>query len=253
MGETTDREARAEETYARLFGSRDRSAPDNDPEFGRILRTFIFGDVFSTGDLNDTTRELITVTVLATLNTLNQLRAHTRAALNVGVTPVELREAVYQLAPFIGFPRTLNAVAALNEVFDDRGVPLPLPLPPQATTTDTDRFARGRAIQEPLYGTEIADELADEPLAGVMPRFLTEFLFGDLYSRTGLELATRELLILCALATLGLERQLRPHVTGAIKAGSSRDSVLAALIHCFPYIGFPNAMNAIRVVREVTQ
>ena len=253
MSETTDREARAEETYARLFGPRDRSAPDNDPEFGRILRTFIFGDVFATGGLNDATRELITVTVLASLNTLNQLKAHTRAALNVGVTPVELREAIYQLAPFIiiGFPRTLNAVAALNEVLDDLGVPLPLP--PQATTTDTDRYAHGRAIQEPLYGTEIADELADEPLAGAMPRFLTEFLFGDLYSRTGLDLETRELLILCALATLGLERQLRPHVTGAIKAGNSRDTVLAALIHCFPYIGFPNAMNAIRVVREVTQ
>jgi 4-carboxymuconolactone decarboxylase len=251
MSEMTDREARAEETYARLFEPRDTSAPDNDPEFGRILRTFIFGDVFATGDLNDVTRELITVTVVATLNTLAQLKAHTRAALKVGVSPVELREAIYQLAPFIGFPRTLNAVAALNEVFDDLGVPLPLP--PQTTTTDTDRYAHGRAIQEPLYGTEIADELADEPLAGVMPRFLTEFLFGDLYSRTGLDLETRELLILCALATLGLEPQLRPHVTGAIKAGNSRDTVLAALIHCFPYIGFPNAMNAIRVVREVTQ
>jgi alkylhydroperoxidase/carboxymuconolactone decarboxylase family protein YurZ len=105
MSEMTDREARAEETYARLFGPRDTSAADNDPEFGRILQTFIFGDVFATGDLNDPTRELITVTVLATLNTLPQLKAHTRAALQVGVTPVELREAVYQLAPFIGFPR----------------------------------------------------------------------------------------------------------------------------------------------------
>jgi 4-carboxymuconolactone decarboxylase len=182
MSEMTDREARAEETYARLFGPRDTSAPDNDPEFGRILRTFIFGDVFATGDLNDATRELITVTVLATLNTLPQLKAHTRAALQVGITPVELREAVYQLAPFIGFPRTLNAVAALNEVFDAHGIPLPLP--PQTTTTDSDRYARGRAIQAPLYGTEIADELADEPLAGVMPKFLTEFCFGDLYTCT---------------------------------------------------------------------
>ena len=83
--------------------------------------------MFTTGDLNDATRELITVTVLATLNTLTQFQAHTRAALKVGVTPVELREAVYQLAPFIGFPRTLNAVAALNEVFDALGVPLPCP------------------------------------------------------------------------------------------------------------------------------
>jgi hypothetical protein len=72
-------------------------------------------------------RELITVTVLACLQTLPQLRSHTAAALNVGVQPVEIREAMYQLAPFIGFPRTLNAVAAVNEVFRERGITLPLP------------------------------------------------------------------------------------------------------------------------------
>ena len=251
MSETTDREARAEETYARLFGPRDTSAPDNDPEFGRILRTFIFGDVFATGDLNDTTRELITVTVLATLNTLAQLKAHTHAALNVGVTPVELREAIYQLAPFIGFPRTLNAVTALNEVFDALGVPLPsLRSRPRPTPTGTRTAAPSK---RPSTAPRSPTSLPVSRWPGVMPRLLTEFLFGDLYSRTGLELETRELLVLCALATLGLERQLRPHVAGAIKAGSSRDTVLAALIHCFPYIGFPNAMNAIRVVREVTR
>ena len=109
----SERQAHAEATYERLFGPRDTTAADNDPELMEILRRFIFGDVFDTGVLDDQTRELITVTVLACLQTLPQLKSHTAAALNVGVQPIQIREAIYQLAPFIGFPRTLNAIATI--------------------------------------------------------------------------------------------------------------------------------------------
>ena len=90
--------------------------------------------------------------MLACLQTLPQLKAHTAAALNVGVQPIQIREAIYQLAPFIGFPRTLNAVATINEVFQDRGIELPLPA--QGTVSDADRYPKGLAEQAPLYGTE---------------------------------------------------------------------------------------------------
>ena len=117
----SERQAHAEATYERLFGPRDSGAPDNDPELMEILRRFIFGDVFGTGVLDDRVRELITVTVLACLQALPQLKSHTAAALNVGVQPIQIREAIYQLAPFIGFPRTLNALATINEVFPGPG------------------------------------------------------------------------------------------------------------------------------------
>ena len=198
-----DRIQRSEQTYTRLFGPRDTTAPDPDPELGAILRRLIFGEVFHTGDLDDRTRELITVTVLTTMQTLPQLKAHTGAALNVGATPVQLREAVYQCAPFIGFPKTLNAVAVLNEVFTARGIDLPLPH--QGTTTEEGRFEAGRAIQIPIYGDEIAESVAGlpDPFHEAVPRFLTAFGFGDFYTRDGLDVPTRELLILCLLAALG--------------------------------------------------
>ena len=63
--DTSERQANAEATSERLFGSRGSSAADNDPELMEILRRFIFGDVFDTGVLDDRSRELITVTVLA--------------------------------------------------------------------------------------------------------------------------------------------------------------------------------------------
>jgi 4-carboxymuconolactone decarboxylase len=139
----SERQAHAEATYERLFGPRDSSAPDNDPELMEILRRFIFGDVCDTGVLGDRIRELITVTVLACLQALPQLKSHTAAALNVGVQPIQIRKAVYQMAPFVGFPRTLNAVATINEVFQDQGIEMPLPA--QGTVSDADRYSRGLA------------------------------------------------------------------------------------------------------------
>ncbi len=62
----------------------------DDPELMTILQRFIFGEVFYIGDLSDTTRELLTITALATNQTLPQLKAHTNAALNIGVKPIEI-------------------------------------------------------------------------------------------------------------------------------------------------------------------
>ena len=250
--EMSERQVHAEATYERLFGPRDSSAPDHDPELMEILRRFIFGDVFDTGVLDDRTRELITVTVLACLQTLPQLKSHTAAALNVGVQPIEIREAIYQLAPFIGFPCTLNAVATINDVFRTRDIELPLPV--QGTVSDADRYREGLAEQAPLYGNEIKDNLADlpEPFNERLPRFLTEFCFGDFYTRGGLSLAQRELLVLCALATMGdTSAQLGPHGRACIQVGNSKTVVVAALVHCFPYIGFPRAVAAIRAVKSL--
>jgi len=250
--EMSERQARAETVYERLFGPRDTSAPDDDPELMEILRRFIFGDVFDTGGLDDQTRELITVTVLACLQTWPQLKSHTVAALNVGVQPIEIREAIYQLAPFIGFPRTLIAAATVNEAFQAQDITLPLP--DQGTVTDADRYPKGLAEQAPLYGDEIKDNLADlpQPFNDLLPRFLTEFCFGDFYTRNGLTLAQRELLVLCALATIGdTAAQLGPHGRACIQVGNSKDAVVAALVHCFPYIGFPRAIAAIRAVKNL--
>lgn len=248
----SERRAHAEATYERLFGPRDAAAPEDDPELMGILRGFIFGDVFDTGVLADQTRELVTVTVLACLQTLPQLTSHTVAALNVGVEPVAIREAIYQLAPFIGFPRTLNAVATINEAFRARGISLPLP--EQGTVTEDERYERGLALQAPLYGNEIKDNLADlpAPFPTALPRFLTEFCFGDFYTRAGLTLAQRELLVLCALATIGdTAAQLGPHGRACLQTGNTKTEVVAALVHCFPYIGFPRTVAAIRAVKDL--
>lgn len=239
--------------YTALFGGEALTGQGTDPEFMAILQKFIFGEVFAVGELDLKTRELITCTTLAVMQTLPQLKAHVAAALNVGATPVELREALYQCAPFIGFPKTLNAIAVMNEVFAEKGIKLPLE--PQGTVTEENRHEKGYAVQEPLYGDEIRKRFADVPggMGEDVARFLTDYYFGEICTRGGLDMKTRELLVYCVLTTIEADSQLRSHTLGNIKLGNSKETLTAAVIQCLPYIGFPSAMKALNIIQSIIQ
>ena len=232
----------ARETFTRLFGVEPQPHP-TDPELFDILQNEIFDEAFSTGVLTDVERELLTITVLTAMQTLPQLKAHVDAALNIGASPLQLRETIYQCAPYIGFPKTLNAIDIANKAFEARGISLPLE---SAGTVDaTDPSAReqaGAAIQAPLYGNEVKEVFSalPEPFDQFVPHLLTSSAFGDF--------AKRELISLVAIAAIGATTQLRPHVAGAIRAGSSRQKVAAALVQVMPYIGGPYALSGLVLV-----
>lgn len=251
--EKMDRTELCKKNYTTLFGGEALTGQGTDPEMMDILQKFIFGEVFRTGELDIKTREMITCITLATMQTLPQLKAHAAAALNVGVTPVELRETVYLCAPFIGFPKTLNALATINDVFKERGISLPLEA--QGTVTEKDRNEKGAAIQNILYPEGIKDAMKNVPggLGSDVERFLTEYCFGDIYTRNGLDIKTRELLAYCALTTLEAESQLRSHLQGNLAVGNTKETLAAAIIQCLPYIGFPPAIKALKIIQETPQ
>lgn len=238
------------EKYRELFRSEPEPGKETDPELMEILRQYIFGEVFYTENLNDRQRELITIIALTSNQALPQLKAHANAALNIGVEPVVIREAIYQSAPFIGFPKTLNAINAINEVFASRNIPLPLEN--KATVTENDRYVKGREIQKPLYGDNIKNNLTGLPqnFSDAIPAMLTSHCFGDFYTRSGLGIKDRELLILALLVSEGAEKQIKSHVNGNLKAGNSKETLYSAIIHLTPYIGFPKSLDAIYIIDE---
>lgn len=253
MAQTTDNMDRIEvckQNYHALFGGEALTGQGTDPEMMDILQKFIFGEVFQTGNLTLKQREMITCITLATMQTLPQLKAHAGAALNVGVTPEELREVMYLTAPCIGFPKMLNAVAAVNEVFKERGISLPLEK--QSTVTDATRHETGMAIQNELYSGGIASVMDGIPgeLGKDVEQFLTDYFFGEIYSRGALDLPTRELLIYCVLTTLESEKQLQSHYHGNINVGNTPETLAAAVIQCLPYVGFPAAIKALCIIKQ---
>ena len=245
-----DRIETCKENYRTLFGGEALNGQGTDPEMMDILQKFIFGEVFETGSLTMKQREMITCATLAAMQTLPQLKAHAGAALNVGVTPAELREVMYLTAPFIGFPKMLNAVAAVNDVFSERGIALPIGQ--YGTVTESTRHDAGRTIQDKLYPGGISSVMDGVPggMGRDVERFLTDYFFGEIYSRGARDRKTRELPGSCILTAVGAESQLHSHYHGNINAGNTPETLTAAVIQSLPYVGFPAAIKALRIIRE---
>lgn len=242
---------KSQDTYKQLFGDGVPAAYATDPEFQDILSRFIFGEVFHQGSLDDKMRELITLVVLTTNQTLPQLKAHVHAALNVGLTPIEIKEAVYQCAPYVGFPKTLNAMTEVNNVFKARNIALPLES--QQQVEEETRFDKGLAVQVDIFGDIITKNRENSPINQKhIQDYLSAFCFGDFYTRGGLDLKTRELLTLSIISALGgADLQVKAHVQGNLNVGNDKDTMITAITHCLPYMGFPRTLNALSCINEI--
>jgi 4-carboxymuconolactone decarboxylase len=246
-----DRIEKSKKKYKQLFGDGVPAAYATDPDFQDILSRFIFGEVFYQGNLDDKKRELVTLVILAVNQTLAQLKAHVHAALNVGLTPIEIKEAVYQCAPYLGFPKTLNAIAEINEVFKARNIALPIE--GQKQVEQENRFDKGLAVRVEIFGDVVVKNWEDAPSNQKhIQEYLSSFCFGDFYTRGGLDLKTRELLTLCILSALGdCESQVKAHVRGNQNMGNDKETMISAITHCLPYMGFPRTLNALNCVNEI--
>lgn len=241
----------AENLYEKLFEEDD--VLKDDPELKDIMKRYIYGDIYNHGNLDIKMRQLITLAVLTTNMTLDQLEDNVKASLNAGVTPVEIKEAVYQCTPYVGFSKVISALNVVNKIFNEKGIKLPLE--GQSTTDEDTRFDKGLEVQINTFGDVIKDGHKNSPKELYhIQKYLSEYCFGDFYTRKGLDGKTRELLTFCIIATLGgCENQLRSHAMGNIALGVTREVLINAITQCQPYIGFPRTLNAINIINEVTK
>jgi 4-carboxymuconolactone decarboxylase len=119
----------------------------------------------------------------------------------------------------------------------------------------SDRYDRGWEKLKEVDGE--AGERVMESLKDIAPdlaRYVIEFPFGDVYSRPGLDLKSREIAAVAALTTLGNAMpQLKVHIHGALNVGLSRQEVVEIIIQMAVYAGFPAAINGMFAAKEVFQ
>ena len=112
----------------------------------------------------------------------------------------------------------------------------------------SDRYRRGIDVAG-LLAAEKLDQFVSSGVAEVAPdfaRMTIEFAFGDVYSRDVLDLRSRELIAIAALAVCGnAGPQLRGHVRAAPSVGITRDEIIELLMQTALYAGFPTALNAL--------
>lgn len=249
---SAERSVMAEKNMQKFLGGAESPLLSTDPDFVAIRDRLIYGDIAQAGTLSDKQRELITLVVLATIQTLDDIKTHVNAALSVGLTPVEIKEAIYQCAPYIGFPKTEAALKRVNEALAARNISLPLES--QSTVTESSRYADGLSVQKSIFG-DVIDTMHKTAPAGQLPivqNYLSAFCFGDIYTRKGLDLATRELLTFSIISALGgCESQVRSHVQANVAVGNSKQNLVDALAQSLPCIGFPRTLNALACINAV--
>ena len=246
-----DRAKVANANYQEMYGREDMPEAKNDPELADVMKKYIYGDLSQQVKLTNTERQLVTVVVLATNQNHKMLKQAVEGSLNTKVTPLQLREALYHVAPYIGFPKTFEALEVMNKVFKKADVDIPLPK--QGTTTDADRFEKGLKFQVDTYGQRIVTGRADTP--GYQKHIrddLAAFCFGDTYTRGTLDLKMREMITMAAIGTMGgADAQYKSHVAGTLAAGATKEEVIGVITTMNPYIGFPRTLNALNIANDV--
>ena len=120
-------------------------------------------------------------------------------------------------------------------------------------TTNQNRYERGLEKLREIDG-EIGERVV-ESLADIAPdfsRYLIEFPFGDIYSRPGLDLRSREIAVVAALTAMGnAAPQLKVHIQAALNVGVTRDEVVETIMQMAVYAGFPAALNGLMAAKEV--
>ncbi|MBR0248252.1 MAG: carboxymuconolactone decarboxylase family protein [Synergistaceae bacterium] len=246
-----DRAKLADENYRLANGDAAMKEAANDPELAAVMKKYLYADIVKQAKITQTERKLIEIVVLTTNQNHKFLSRVAGEALNLGVKPLEIREALYHVAPYIGFPKVFEALDVVNEVFTAHGIKLPLEN--QGTTTDADRFEKGLAFQVGAYGERINQMRDSTPdFQKHLQDNLSAFCFGDTYTRGTLDYKMREMLTMAVIGTLGTgEPQYKSHVAGTLAAGATKEEVIGIITVMNPYIGFPRTLNALRIANEV--
>ncbi len=221
-----------------------------DPGFMERMRYFMEEEVVNEPgqELPEDTRYLAILAALMGCQGLEVYKDELPKALDAGLTPVMVKEIVYQAVDYLGIGRALPFLSATNEILTARGVELPLP--EQATTTLADRLEKGIDAQAEIFG----EQMREAWKAGHINRWLAANCFGDYYTRNGLDLKQRELITFCFLAAQGgCEPQLTAHAKGNMRLGNDKDFLVRVVSQCLPYIGYPRSLNAIGCVDKAAE
>lgn len=223
---------------------------ETDPELAAMRDRLVYGEILNQGTLDRRQAALVTLAALTASQAPAPLEAQAGAALRVGASAADIRETLYQCAPYVGFPRVEAALAVVNPVLKAHGAALPLEK--QATVDEKTRLADGIAVQKKIFGGEHIDALranAPEGQKAIIANYLSAFCFGDLYTRRVLDLKMRELVTFSAIVALGgCDPQARAHAAANVNVGNSKQNLVDALAVMLPFIGFPRTLNGLAAV-----
>lgn len=243
----------AQKIHDQMFPGQVSTLAATDPELVEYFDNFAFDEVLRHGNLEPRIRLMVQLAAIIACQALREYRVMLEAALTAGVSPVEIKEIVYQAVPYVGIAKVIDFLHATNEALTERGITLPLP--GQSTTTPETRMEKGLAAEKQIIGDDLVANLyaaSSEDMLHIQC-FLSANCFGDHYTRTGIDIPTRELLTFSMLIALGgCEPQVKGHAEANLRVGNDRAKLIDVLTQLLPFIGYPRTLNGLRVLAEAT-
>lgn len=246
----------AKEYHEKMFPGYVSKFMETDTEFIERFDNFAFDEVVNQdaeegkSEEEGRTRFIAILATLLGCQGIDEFRAIIPAALNFGVTPVEIKEILYQSVAYLGIGRVFPFFKAVNEVLESKGIALPLE--GQSTTTIDNRLDKGIQTMVDIFGEGMKDFYQSGPEESRhINLWLADNCFGDYYTRTGLDYRQREMITFCFLAAQGgCEPQLTSHAAANMKIGNDKKFLIKVISGCLPFIGYPRSLNALRCVNE---
>jgi 4-carboxymuconolactone decarboxylase len=241
----------AQKNHEELWPNYISIAKKTDPELIEIFDNFAFDKVMSYGNLDAKTRVMVILASTIASQAITEYKMFVNASLNVGVTPIEIKEILYQSVPYVGIAKVIDFINSTNEIFTERGIKLPLE--GQSTTNSESRYEKGLAIQKAIFGEMIDKMYETSPQNQLhIQNYLSSNCFGDYFIRNGLDIKIRELLTYSMLISMGgTESQVKGHIQGNLNVGNDKGKLLQVTTQLLPYIGYPRTLNAIKCINEV--
>lgn len=121
--------------------------------------------------------------------------------------------------------------------------------------TESSSFSNGLAIRRRVMGDARVDQAFDgtDEIALPLQELVTSFAWGEVWSRPDLDLRSRSILTIGILISQGRVAELKAHLIGGINNGLKKSELVEIVIQSAVYCGFPAALEASRVLREITQ
>lgn len=237
----------------RLLDGKSFISEKNDPELADFLNNFIFDEVANQGSIDERTKYLAILSTLLGCQGKELFEKMLVAALNANVTPIEIKEVIYQSVAYLGIGRVYPYLEMTNEVFTKKGISLPLPT--QSTTNTDTRLHAGIQTQVDIFGEQMAEFYKSGPEESRhINHWLAANCFGDYYTRKGLDHKEREMITLCFLSAQGgCEPQLTSHAGANMKVGNDKQFLINVISQCMPYIGYPRTLNALRCINDAAK
>ncbi len=203
----------------------------------------LYGAVWTRPGLGRRDRSLITMAALIARGQAAALGSYADRALESGVRPREISEAILHLAYYAGWGNAMAAVGPVGEVFARRGIgrdQLPAEVPPVLSLNEAAEAQRAKTVGEQFSA-----------VAPGLVAHTTDYLFRDLWLRPDLAPRDRSLVTVAALIASGQVGQITFHLNRAMDNGLTQEQAGEVIDHLAFYAGWPNAFSALPVAKEV--